>query len=67
MERFGDLIRIERLKRRITQIEMAKKVGVSVACLRVWEAGKKEPGALNLIRITTALDIDWEDVKNCFL
>ena len=66
MNKFGDFIRIERLRRRMSQKMLGKKIGVSKTTIGLWENGHKEPGAINLIRLAVELNIEWELLKECF-
>ena len=48
-----------RIKKGLTQLEMAKMLGVTVGTYRNWELGANEPNDINMYRIKEIL----EDVK----
>lgn len=52
----GSRIRNARKAKNLTQIELAKKAAISVNSLRLYEAGKREPGIAQLKAIAQAVD-----------
>ena len=54
----GDKIRIERVIKKISQNELAKKSGISRSYLSQIETGNQEPSLSVLVRIAKALDCD---------
>lgn len=52
-----DLIRTYRTERNYTQIELAKKAGIAVNTLRLYEGGKRQPSMKQLRRLADALNI----------
>jgi len=52
-----------RVSKGYTQTKLSKKVGVSVATVRIWEAGGGMPNEENLKRLIDSLG---EDVRDCF-
>jgi len=57
-ERFGAFLKAERIKRKMTQVELAELVGISNQRLSNYEKGQKMPGYANFIRINEALGRD---------
>ncbi len=50
-------IRIHRKKAGLTQIELADKLGVSIATLRRWEAGETAPNGTRIMEIAAVLGV----------
>ena len=50
-------IRMHRKKAGLTQIELADKLGVSIATLRRWEAGETAPTGTRIMEIASLLGI----------
>lgn len=50
-------IRIHRKQAGLTQIELAEKLGVSIATLRRWEAGETSPNGTRIMEIAALLGI----------
>lgn len=50
-------IRIYRKKAGLTQIDLAEKIGVSIATLRRWEAGETSPTGTRIIELANLLGI----------
>ena len=55
-------IRIHRKRAGLTQIELAEKLGVSIATLRRWEAGETAPTGTRIMEISSLLGITPEDL-----
>lgn len=55
-------IKEQRLKKKISQAELAKKAGVSEISIRKYESGERSPKLDKLLRIATALDISVRDL-----
>lgn len=51
-----------RKSKKISQIELAKKAGISVNSLRLYEAGKRSPTFATLQKIADALDVKLTDI-----
>ncbi len=51
-----------RKSKKISQIELAKKAGISVNSLRLYEAGKRSPTFATLQKIAGALDVEMSDI-----
>lgn len=52
----GARIKSKRASRRITQKELAEKVGISAAAINKFEKGKKKPSTNVLLKIAEVLD-----------
>jgi len=51
-----------RLKRGLTQTQLAELVGTSLATLQRWEVGQTVPKATMLVRLAAALECDVADL-----
>ena len=54
-------IRVIRKEKKISQMELCLRVGMSQSFLTGIETGKKEPSAMTLIRIARALEVSPRD------
>jgi len=61
----GQLIKDLRLKKGITQEELAAKTNISVRTIQRIENGKVDPRAYTLHTIASALEVDFEELINC--
>ena len=61
MNSIGDRIKDLRLKKRITQKELAVKVGVTSTAVSQWERGENEPKNKHLLKLSKELgtSVDW--------
>ncbi|MBQ6774447.1 MAG: helix-turn-helix transcriptional regulator [Synergistaceae bacterium] len=55
-------IRQLRKKAGLTQIELADKIGVSIATLRRWEAGETSPTGTRIIELANLLNASPDDI-----
>ena len=55
-------IRFYRKRAGLTQIEMAERMGISIATLRRWEAGETSPNGTKISEIAEFLGITPEDI-----
>lgn len=55
-------IRILRKKAGYTQIELAEKLGVSIATLRRWEAGETAPNGTRITELANLLDVSPDEI-----
>ena len=55
-------IRVQRKRAGLTQIELAEKLGVSIATLRRWEAGETAPTGTRIIELANLLGISPDDI-----
>ena len=53
----GACIREARERARMTQASLADALGVTQTCVSYWEAGKRDPGVTELLRIAGALGV----------
>ena len=60
-EEFGRRIKMMRTLLGMTQLDLAKKLGVTTQAITTYEKGKREPGFRNLIGLSQALgvSVDW--------
>lgn len=64
---FGDQIRLARCKRRISQEELGKQLGVSGAAVCKWESGEQPPTFINFLELQRILglqNLSLEEGKN---
>ena len=59
---FATNLMIYRKRRRLSQADLAKKVGVSRETVAWWESGTRHPDIVMFIRLSNALDIRVEDL-----
>lgn len=55
-------IRHFRLRRLLSQAELAEKVGVTQAAIAQWETGKTKPVSDKLIKLSEALEVSIEEL-----
>ena len=60
--RFGKNIASLRVRRNLTQEELAEKAGLSTRYVQSIEAGDYFPSLPTLVRLRSALRCDWEDM-----
>jgi len=53
----ASILRRLRIQARLTQADLAAKVGCSVDAVACWEAGRRKPNARNLERLCVALGL----------
>lgn len=58
MKRLGDKIKTGRLKAKMKQIDLAKKLGVHFTQISHWELGRREPRISTVKKICAILNID---------
>lgn len=61
-ENFNDNLKNERLKRSISQKEMAEMIGVAKSTYSLYESGKREPGILTIKKIADVLGVSADDL-----
>lgn len=59
----GDRIRDARKSAGLTQAQLAKKSGVAAISIHQYETGKRQPQLEQLIRISSALNVDMLDIS----
>ena len=57
-------LRMLRKKAGLTQIELAEKVGVSIATLRRWESGETAPNGTRIIELANLLKVSPDEIIN---
>lgn len=57
-------LRHQRKKAGLTQIQLAEKLGVSIATLRRWEAGETAPTGTRIIEIANTLKVSPDEIIN---
>ena len=57
-------LRHQRKKAGLTQIELAEKLGVSIATLRRWESGETAPTGTRIIELANMLHISPDEIIN---
>ena len=55
-------IRILRKKAKLTQIDVAKALGVSIATFRRWEGGETAPTGTRIVELAKVLRVDPENL-----
>jgi transcriptional regulator with XRE-family HTH domain len=58
----GQMIRDARIKKGMTQADLADNIGVSQGAVGQWEQGMTIPRPKHIIRISTLLDIPVEEL-----
>ncbi len=59
---FGDRIRHFRERQKITQDELARRIGLQASWISHFETGNRSPGIENLIRLAQGLDVAMDDL-----
>lgn len=59
---FKEVIRRERKKQDLTQVELAEKAGVSTMTIRRYESGDRKPRLEEALKITGALGLALKDL-----
>jgi transcriptional regulator with XRE-family HTH domain len=55
-------LRLQRKKAGLTQIELAEKLGVSIATLRRWESGETAPTGTRIMELANLLKISPDEI-----
>jgi transcriptional regulator with XRE-family HTH domain len=58
LKKLGEKIKSARIKKKITQKELGRKLGYAQPIVNCWENGKREPGANTYIKLIKILDIN---------
>ncbi|WP_372365432.1 helix-turn-helix domain-containing protein [Candidatus Uabimicrobium sp. HlEnr_7] len=58
----GNNIRIERARNRITQEQLAEKIGVSKACISLWENNKSSPSMRDMAKLKKILNLNVDKI-----
>ena len=62
MNTFGENLKSERTAKKMSQRELANKLGVSQQQVSQWELNKVEPTLSNIVAIIRTLEITFEDL-----
>ena len=62
MNHFATNLKILRTERNLTQPALAKALNVSNGIISLWENGKFEPTATNIIKIATYFDVTTDEL-----
>lgn len=57
-----DSIKFLRIRKGLTQVELAKEVGVTFPTVSAWETGKSIPSPRHLKKLATVLDCSVEQI-----
>lgn len=57
---FGTILRELRTEKKLTQPQLAEKIGVSRAVISFWENGVYEPTASNIIKLAKFFDVSTD-------
>ncbi len=63
MNKFKQLLKDSRL----TQLDLAKKIGKSQRLISRWCCGTCQPQIRDLVKVQEVLNIDINDLLNCFI
>lgn len=55
-------LRLQRKKAGLTQVELAEKLGVSIATLRRWESGETAPTGTRIMELANLLKISPDEI-----
>lgn len=57
-------IRLHRKKAGLTQVDLADKMGVSIATLRRWESGETAPNGTRILELANLLGLSPDEIVN---
>ena len=58
----GQMIRLARMKKGMTQADLAENIGVSQGAVGQWEQGMTIPRPKHIVRLSSLLDIPVEEL-----
>ena len=58
----GNLLKDERIAKRITQQELADKVGCTRNCIANWETGRRTIDIVDLCKICSVMNLDVNEI-----
>ena len=61
-KKIGERIRLHRQKLKLTQRDLADKMGIAPQTLSIWEIGEREPAIKGLIGLSKALGVSTDDI-----
>lgn len=56
-----------RLEHKLSQEDLAKKIGVSAASIGFWENGKRSPKIKQVIKMAHVFGVEWQDLAGDYL
>lgn len=56
----GERLVVARRRRDLSQAQVAENLGLSELTIKNWEAGRSEPGGLDLPKLVRLLDVDYD-------
>lgn len=59
-ERFGELLRVARAERKLTQAELAQRAGVSVRAVQSYEVAARAPSWAHVCKLAAGLRLPLE-------
>lgn len=59
---FGISIKVGRVKKGLTQEQLAAKIGVSKGCVGNWENEKHYPGILEIVKLKKILGLNVDEI-----
>lgn len=60
--KIGQFIRSERIKRNLTQRELAETINVGAGTISKWECGRGLPELVNILPLCEVLEISFEEL-----
>lgn len=63
----GDLIKKYRIENKMTQVDLANKIGVIYQQIQKWETGERNPGTKNIFLLIDILEIPFDEIKSAIL
>ena len=62
MKGIGQMIRLARIKKGMTQADLAETIGVSQGAVGQWEQGMTTPRTKHIVRLSSLLEIPVEEL-----
>jgi transcriptional regulator with XRE-family HTH domain len=64
MKNTGDRIALARAELRLSQVQLAERLGIAAEQVSMWETGRRRPRAENLQRLASVLDVRFEWLRS---
>ena len=64
MDNTGDRIALARAALRLSQVQLAERLGIAAEQVSMWETGRRRPRAENLQRLASALEVRFEWLRS---
>ncbi len=61
---FGERLKEIRAEKKLSQKQVADKIGIAVSTYANWEQGRREPNISDIYKLIIALDIEANDLFN---